>query len=1036
MVKNNVKKSLLGIAITLFFAGHAYAQQPSKVTEELVSKTTYPFSDPDPIASNQKLYPYFRFDGFSNTPIQKKWNVVNLENDYIKVQIMPEIGGKIWTAYDKVNKRDYLYNNDVVKFRDIAMRGPWTSGGIEANYGVIGHTPNTSTAVDYLIRTNADGSASCIIHTLDLLSRTRWTLEIRLEKDKGYFTTKSFWSNSNPIEQPYYTWMNLGIPAGNDLQFVYPGHKYIGHGGEQHNWPIDSEGRDLSTYTGNAFGDSKSYHVLGAASNTFGAYWSDSDYGMARYANREDKLGKKIFLWAQSGSGQIWEDLLTDNSGQYVEIQSGRLFNQNMGTSSETPFKQIGFQPYQTDRWEENWLPYHGIGKATAINLVGAFKLSQNGQNLEILIDPKQSFNDSLIVYNADYKRIGATQVSAKIGTPVKVNLDLKNDEEIHSIVVHGNRLDLEQDKYELKRPVEIKVKLNEVDSLAFLGRDLLRFRLYSQAEPLIRKGYDHDPNNTSILSSMIKLSWFRMEYEKALEYASRALELDTYNAEANYYYGLINEKLGREYDARDGYQVASMDAAWRASAFTALSRLHFKVKDYAEAISYAEKALKMGAENIEALQIQHLAGKILKNESAIKSSQLTLESIDPLNPFLNFENLWLNKTVEAEEQFLSSVKQELRTEAFLELAIWYYSMQLQDRAAKVLEVSPQNTETLYWLAWLNRSNNSGKNWLNKAEQSSPEYVFPFREESQPVFEWASQSNKNWRSDYLQALLYRYRNQSEKALSLLSKNTSGSIDFAPYFAVRSELESKTNPRESIEDLILASKLDPKEWRYGKLLSNQYRIQKDYKKALEIASKYFKADPKNYILGMNYSRMLLLNKNYQEADNILSKIHILPFEGATDGHRYYEQAKLMMAYDALIKNNSKLAKQKIDESRLWPKELGVGEPYQDEKQEFLADWLEAQLYKNEDATKFKELLKKISDSKSGRSVAYVLLKAEANDVLGNQELANKERSDLLARSPEFASQLSALQVEIKNGKIQDYWPKLIAMVYNQEDQRIF
>nr|WP_257092267.1 DUF5107 domain-containing protein [Sphingobacterium sp. E70] len=98
------------------------AQQPARISEVKKRYTTYSFSDPDPIASAQKLYPYFRFDGFTNTAIEKEWKTVILENDYIRVQVMPEIGGKIWSAYDKVGKRDYIYNNGVVKFRDIAMR--------------------------------------------------------------------------------------------------------------------------------------------------------------------------------------------------------------------------------------------------------------------------------------------------------------------------------------------------------------------------------------------------------------------------------------------------------------------------------------------------------------------------------------------------------------------------------------------------------------------------------------------------------------------------------------------------------------------------------------------------------------------------------------------------------------------------------------------------------------------------------------------------------------------------------------------------
>ena len=138
--------------------------------------------------------------------------------------VLPEIGGKIWTAIEKSTGKPFLYDNHVVKFRDIAMRGPWTSGGIEANYGIIGHTPNCATPVDYLTRQNPDGSASVVIGALDLLTRTPWRLEITLPADKAYFTTRSLWQNTSALEQPYYTWMNAGLKAAGNLAVRLPGH--------------------------------------------------------------------------------------------------------------------------------------------------------------------------------------------------------------------------------------------------------------------------------------------------------------------------------------------------------------------------------------------------------------------------------------------------------------------------------------------------------------------------------------------------------------------------------------------------------------------------------------------------------------------------------------------------------------------------------------------------------------------------------------------------------------------------------------------
>lgn len=201
LMKPIVRTSAL--VLTLAVACVAAAQPAATVREDQKTLTTYPFSDPNPIPTPGRIYPYFRFDMYTDTPVPQAWTVVELENAYLKVQILPQVGGKIWSAIEKSSGRAFVYDNHVVKFRDIAMRGPWTSGGIEANYGIIGHTPNCATPVDYVTRQHPDGSASVIIGVLDLLTRTPWRLEVTLPADKAYFTTRSWWQNTTPLEQPY-----------------------------------------------------------------------------------------------------------------------------------------------------------------------------------------------------------------------------------------------------------------------------------------------------------------------------------------------------------------------------------------------------------------------------------------------------------------------------------------------------------------------------------------------------------------------------------------------------------------------------------------------------------------------------------------------------------------------------------------------------------------------------------------------------------------------------------------------------------------
>src|SRR5688572_28860796 len=157
-----MKKIFILATLVLLTCKVSWSQQKATIKEYNKSFTTYPFSDPDPIPDMTKIYPYYRFDGYTDKPVQKQWKVVELENDYIKVMILPEVGGKIWAAIEKSTGKSFIYYNHTVKFRDVAMRGPWTSGGIEPNYGIIGHTPNCATPVDYITMKKKNGRVSWV----------------------------------------------------------------------------------------------------------------------------------------------------------------------------------------------------------------------------------------------------------------------------------------------------------------------------------------------------------------------------------------------------------------------------------------------------------------------------------------------------------------------------------------------------------------------------------------------------------------------------------------------------------------------------------------------------------------------------------------------------------------------------------------------------------------------------------------------------------------------------------------------------------
>jgi len=928
---------LLFLSLPLF----TMAQHTTAIKEYKKSYRTYPFSDPDPVAA-QRIYPYFRYDGFTDKPQQQDWKIVELENDYIKLMITPEIGGKIWTAIDKQTGKSFLYENDVVKFRDIAMRGPWTSGGIESNYGIIGHTPNCATPVDYLVRKNSDGSASCFVSTLDLLTRTKWTVEIRLPADKAYFTTRSTWHNATPFVQPYYAWTNVGIPVGSDLQFLYPGNHYIGHDGKPGPWPVDSSnGRQLSLYAQNDFGADKSFHVLGVHSNYFGAYWKQQDAGMIRYANREDKLGKKIFLWALSEQGKIWEQLLTDKSGQYCEIQSGRLFNQNVVGSSATPFRQTGFQPYATDSWEEYWYPFRGTGGFTDAGLQGVMHATQSGNELSVVFSPVVSLTDTLKVYDVADHLLYSHLVELQPLKAARYVCPLPAGARAAKIVLKDMAAspDNQVTQPALQRPLTRPGGFNEkgVYGLYLMGRDLLRFRDYAEGESKIRQALAIDPYFVPALTEMSFVHYRKLQYDSAFYCARQALSIDTYDAGANYNYALAAAKLGRFNDALDGLEVAALTPSFRSAAYTALSKLYLQKKELEKAVSYAGKSCVDNSRNISGLLLQAVASRCSGKLDEARAVCDSLLMIDPLQHFAHFEKYLLHPDEASKAVFQSQLKNELPYETYLEMAAWYSEMGLKKDARLLLDLAPPQSEVLYWKAYLHREDADASRYIAAADSSSAMMVFPFREESVPVMQWAMAHSADWKPSYYLGLISLFRNDSADAMKLL-QSVPASVNFAPLYALRARLYAPEDAARRHADLVRAVQAAPGEWRYGKMLAEQQIAEKAYDKALELITTYRRQAPENYIIGMLYIRCLVLNKQYAAAERALADIRVLPYEGAVEGHRLYRKVKLLLAVDAIGKRRYAIARQKISEARLWPLHLGAGAPYPAERHEQQEDEL--------------------------------------------------------------------------------------------------
>jgi tetratricopeptide (TPR) repeat protein len=937
------RRQILIICLFLCFSSIINSQpQPATAKEYQKVFTTYPYSDPNPIPVIPKpnfyntfisIYPYFRYDGYTDKPVQKSWKVVELENEYIKVIILPEIGGKIWTAIEKSTNQPFIYYNHSVKFRDLGMRGPYTSGGLELNYGIIGHTPNCATPVDYIVQNNQDGSVSCIVGVLDLLTRSNWRLEIRLPKDKAYFTTRSFWYNSTPIEQPYYTWLNGGFKAAGNLEFIFPGTHYIGHGGESHEWPINkSNGANISFYDSNNFKGYKSYHVFGKYTHFSGGYWHDDDFGVVRYGTHDDKAGKKIWIWGLSGQGMIWEKILTDTDGQYVEMQSGRLFTQNEEAATYTPFKHLGFAPYATDTWTEYWYPVLKTKGFVEANEYGALNIKKEDGLLKIHFSPVQTIDDQLVItdgQNIIYSRRLQLAPLKTFADSIKFNGDIQH----LKTILGENKLIYNSDPQAniLNRPVAAPADFNweSAFGLYVLGKEAMDQKMYPLAEEKLEASLKKDQNYLPALLKLAELKYRNMLYSSSLEYARRALSIDTQDGGANYYYGLANAGLGNIIDAKDGFDLATLSIEYRSAAYTELSRLYLKEKSFEKAMANAERAVDYNRYNIEALQLQAVVARCQNDLSKEATILQTLQSYDPLNHFARFEEYLIKPSEESKMHFISLIRNELPQETYMELGVWYYNSGCPEEAAKVFSISPETAETIYWLSFL-------QNKKVNCAAINPAFVFPFRSETGFVLEQLLARQSDWLLKYHLALIYKDRNRVDECNKLLM-SCADQPRFAAFYAYRAEILKGKNDPLCENDLKMAVSLD-NQWRYQMLLADYYNDHLQYEKALTVTEAAYRSNPGNYMVGSLHAKTLLMNGKYKEADALLAKITIIPAEGNTTGHELYREAKMLQAAESMQKKNYTTALKIIDQAKLWPENLGEGKPYDEDIDMRLEDWM--------------------------------------------------------------------------------------------------
>lgn len=339
----------------------AYSDEDCAVVQAWSGELTLPtypwFDDVNPVFAELDggiYYPYTRQDHLATKKADRTYKALFLENEYLKVTCLPELGGRIYSVLDKTTGEEMFHVNQEIKPALIAMRGAWISGGIEWNSGPHGHTVTVVAPVDVTSQKNADGSATLLIGNTEKMFRTRWLVKLTIHPGKAFLDETISIYNPTDGTHPYYFWNCTAFPNLPGTRFIYPMSLGTDHAGSSfYSWPMH-EGKDLSWLKN--YPTMSSIFAYECVFDFFGSYDVDLDRGLVSYANHHELKGKKAWTWGKDDFGVVSQQSLSDAgpvNAQYIEVQSGPLLTQ-------ADYGML--EPRQKIVWQEFWYPVHGLG--------------------------------------------------------------------------------------------------------------------------------------------------------------------------------------------------------------------------------------------------------------------------------------------------------------------------------------------------------------------------------------------------------------------------------------------------------------------------------------------------------------------------------------------------------------------------------------------------------------------------------------------------------------------------------------------------
>jgi tetratricopeptide (TPR) repeat protein len=803
---NFIRNPLCVCVIVLVFSQWSNLPGQVKLSEQKWTIPTYVVSPPDknPVffkgetyqGASKYIYPYAMNDAFANEKTDKAWKALILENEYIKLCVTPEIGGKLYYATDKTNNYNFVYKNDVVKPSNIGMTGAWVSGGIE--WCVIHHhRASTFLPVDYELAENKDGSKTIWIGETEPRHRMRWTIGITAYPGKSYYSAEVKIHNPTPFTNTFLYWANVAAHTNKDYQVIFPPSVQFAtyHAKNSFtNWPFSTE-----VYNGEDFtkGVDVSWWINSVNQNSFFAYDLKEDFmggydhgkesGTIEIGDHNIVKGAKLWEWGSGPRGQATEGRLTDNSGPYVEIMVG-AFSDNQPDYS-------WIRPYEVKTFKQYWYPVKDIQGFKNANLNGAVNLEKREENNVFLgyystqkvakarivlkrkdvvvfektmeVSPEKTFTGTIKIEGP----FGITDLSTEM-----INMD--NNEVL--ISYHPvEKKEAGKLPETVKRPALPK-DIQTVEELYLTGSRILQFYNPTfNAMDYFEEALKRDPNdirtNVAVGNTYLKNGDYataRMYFLKAIKRLTKDYTRPS-ACEALYLEGLTLKGLELYDEAIDTLYRATWDYAYHSAAYIELARISCIKGDFQKALDQINESLKTNAVNNSAITLKASIQRRLGNvEGAMATLSVVIEN-DPLDFRAANENYLIAKKMannQKSEQLLAGLIRKMRDfdENYLELAVGYLNDGLYQESEEVLRRFKGKDQMIsYYLGYLRDKNGNkteAQKFFKEASDQSVDYGFPYRLEDIKVLNLAMKYNPNDGKPYYYLGNLLYDKQPQKAI--------------------------------------------------------------------------------------------------------------------------------------------------------------------------------------------------------------------------------------------------------------------------------